>query len=42
MINGANCDAAHMSCGQAPVLMPLGLSSTSATVPCTVPGVAVT
>ena len=42
MINGANCDAAHMSCGQAPVLMPLRLSSTSATGPGTAPwGVAV-
>lgn len=42
MINGATCDAAHTGCGQAPVLMPLGLSSTSATGPGTAPwGVAV-
>lgn len=42
MINGATCDAANASCGQAPVLMPLGLSSTSATAPGTAPwGIAV-
>jgi len=42
MINGATCDAAHTGCGQAPVLMPLGLSSTTATGPGTLPwGVAV-
>jgi DNA-binding beta-propeller fold protein YncE len=42
MINGATCDAAHTGCDQAPVLMPLGLSSTTATGPGTLPwGVAV-
>lgn len=42
MINGATCDAANTGCDTAPVLMPLGLSSTTATGPGTAPwGVAV-
>lgn len=37
MINGATCDAAHTGCNTAPVFMPLGLSSTTATGPGTLP-----
>ncbi len=38
MMNGATCDAAHTTgCSQAAVLMPLGLSSTTATGPGTAP-----
>ena len=43
MVDGATCDATNtMGCGQAPALMGLGLSSTSATGPGTIPwGIAV-
>ncbi len=38
MMNGATCDAANTTgCNQSPVLMPLGLSSTTATGPGTLP-----
>jgi hypothetical protein len=37
-MKGATCDAANTTgCDQAPVLMPLGLSSTTATGPRTLP-----
>jgi DNA-binding beta-propeller fold protein YncE len=38
VMNGATCDAAHVAgCNQSPMLMPLGLSSTTATGPGTLP-----